>query len=50
MNVTIYRKAKQELSEKMGSAYPTCREELTFEFLTEFGAYVPGAQEDVFED
>lgn len=50
MNVTFYRKAKKELSEELGSTYPTCREELTFKFLTEFGAYVPGAQEDDYED
>ena len=46
MNTKRLYEEKKALREEMGSAYPTCREDLTYEFLFKFGAYVPGVDED----
>ena len=50
MNANRYIAAKKELYKKLGDAYPTSREGLTFAFLTEFGSYVPGVDENDYED
>ncbi len=50
MNADRFIENKKELKEKLGNEYPTCREELTGKFLIRFGEYVPGPNEEDFED
>ena len=50
MNANRLFDAKKGLREVLGNEYPTSREGLTFAFLTEFGSYVPGVDEDDYED
>ena len=50
MNANRFFEAKNALYEELGNAYPTSREELSFSFLLSFANYLPGPDEDDYED
>ena len=50
MNTKKFLESKQELMNDFGNEYPTCREELSPRFLLSFANYIPGPDEDDYED
>ena len=50
MNANRFFEAKNALYEELGNAYPTSREELSFSFLLSFANYLPGPDEEDYED
>ena len=50
MEVDRFYEAKQELHKELGTEYPTSREELSLGFLLKFANYIPGPDEDDYED
>ena len=50
MDALSLSERKQELQKELGNAYPLRREELTPKFLISFANYIPGPDEDDYED
>ena len=50
MDAKRLAEVKEELQKELGNAYPSRREELTSKFLTSFANYIPGPDEDDYED
>ena len=50
MDTNRLAEVKEELQKELGNAYPSCREKLTSKFLMSFANYIPGPDEDDYED
>jgi len=50
MDAKRLAEVKEELQKELGNAYPSRREELTYKFLMSFANYIPGPDEDDYED
>ena len=50
MNTDRFVDAKEVLRKELGDAYPRCREEILPGFLLEFANYIPGADEEDYDD
>ncbi len=50
MNENKYFEGKQELIKEIGIVYPQSREDLTPRFLIDFANFIPGPDEDDYDD